>query len=157
MELNEVEELREELNKEKEKAKRYLAIIKSLSNFVFSDNPSEALGNELIKSGIKNVVIYGWGYVGRTLYYELAKTEIKVLYGIDQKCKYIIDDIEIVNLSEVANREIPDAIIVTPVHSFRKIEKDILEVMDCKILSIDDIWDQCYEKKVNLEEIWEED
>ena len=98
-----------------------------------------SLDNYLLKRGINEVAIYGGGHIGRMLYLQLVKTEVKVLFCIDQNIEnnYISVDLPIYNTYE----NIPKikAIIVTPFYCFEQIKTQLKVCDNCKILSVENM------------------
>lgn len=98
-----------------------------------------SLDNYLLKRGINEVAIYGGGHIGRMLYLQLKKTDVKVLFCIDQNMEnnYISADLPIYNTYE----NIPkiNAIIVTPFYCFEQIKAQLKVPDNCKILSIENM------------------
>lgn len=77
------------------------------------------LGDTLIQMGYKKIAIYGYGYLGKALYRELAESGCCVAYIID---KYLSEnEIEVLRPGE----DMPeiDAVIVTAVYEYEKIRK----------------------------------
>lgn len=89
------------------------------------------------RENIKSIGIYGMGYVGDRLYYELKDSDIEVKYGIDRNADNINSDLEI--LSPDVNLPDVDVIVVTSIYYFYEIEAMLNEKTDITILSIEDI------------------
>lgn len=91
----------------------------------------------LIEKGFMNIAIYGMNYMGITLLNELANTEIKVLYAIDQNADNITSAIRIYN----PNDEFPvaDAIIVTAISSFTEIKEFLNRKGVLNVISLEDV------------------
>lgn len=89
------------------------------------------------KNGYREIAIYGMSYVGKTLMNELADTTIKVKYGIDQNTNIINERVAIVLPEDML--EPVDAIVVTSIAFFTKIEDYLSKKIDCPIISLEDI------------------
>lgn len=77
------------------------------------------LGDTLIQMGYKNIAIYGYGYLGKALYREIAESGCRVNYVID---KYLSENnIEFLRPGEDMSGI--DAVIVTAVYEYEKIRK----------------------------------
>ena len=89
------------------------------------------------------MVIYGYGVLGKTLYYMLKNTRIDVAYIVDKDINKMREEIEeekiIMDLSQFKSIEQVEAIIVTAILSFDEL-KDILEqYTQIPVLSIERI------------------
>lgn len=104
------------------------------------------IAEKLKKHGYNKIAIYGNGEIGNRLYEQLKKTEVDVLFFIDKSSS----DIEMINKenieikalnSLVSNDKCLDCIIVTPIHEFEQIKKEmeIMEIKHIPIISIEDI------------------
>lgn len=91
----------------------------------------------LKENHIHSIAIYGMSDLGNCLYKELRDSEIEVRYGIDQNPGIQLKDFEIITLQEVEEKT--DAVIVTAVTAFDKIEEDLRKRGIKKILALDTI------------------
>lgn len=89
------------------------------------------------KEGYKRIAIYGMSYVGKTLFEELKNTDVKALYGIDQKASEMCSEINMVTIEDTL--EEVDAIVVTAIGNFYEIEEKLKQKISCPIISIEDI------------------
>lgn len=93
----------------------------------------------------RNLAIYGAGELGELLYDDLSDwPDFKVEYFIDKNADalyYGIDDMQILNLDELAHAKKVDAILITPYRSFRLITEELNRILTYhpKMLSLDDI------------------
>lgn len=71
------------------------------------------LSEYFMRSGYKNIAIYGMSYAGETLVNELKDTEINVKYGIDRNADSIYGEIDVVSMED--DLEEVDAIVVTAI------------------------------------------
>ncbi len=98
-------------------------------------------GNDLTKyfhdQGYKSIAIYGMGEMGNRLYEELRGTDIQVKYAIDKNAAKTYSELDVFDLEE--QLEPVDAIIVTAVFAFDDIEKEISEVVDYPVISLEDV------------------
>jgi hypothetical protein len=92
-------------------------------------------------NGIKTIAIYGMGQLGLNLYYDLQDVKnVDVKYCIDNFMKNRdLFDFDILTTDMLGNVESVDAIIVTPMHQFDVIEKDLQPYCD-NILSLEEIF-----------------
>lgn len=58
-------------------------------------------------------------------------------YGIDRNADRIFSEVEIVNVEDTLQPV--DAVVVTAIYNFDEIEEKLSELMDCPIISLEDI------------------
>jgi hypothetical protein len=97
----------------------------------------KSLEGYFLEKGYHSIAIYGMGEMGNHLYEELKNTQIKVAYGIDKNASGTYAEIDIFSLED--NLEKVDAIVVTAVFDFCKIEEEIREQFDCPIISLEEV------------------
>lgn len=87
----------------------------------------------------QRIAIYGMGELGRNLYDELKESQIQVMHGID-KSNSNFSFIEMKSLDDDGVFAV-DAVIVTPIHAYDVIKKDIEKKANglCKIISLQDL------------------
>lgn len=82
------------------------------------------------------------GEIGNRLYEELKNSsEIEVKYGIDNNASETYSELEVLSLEEytdLASDDI-DVIVVTATFAFDDIKKSLSELLDCNIISIEDV------------------
>jgi hypothetical protein len=121
------------ISKEK-KFKQYYQLI---NQWLILKNNNKSIVNYLISQGYQSVAIYGMGELGNRLYEELVNSDIEVKYAIDQLPESSFSELKFIELSE--DIEPVDAIIVTPVFDFEEIEKNISEIVDYPVISLEDV------------------
>ena len=89
------------------------------------------------KEGYKEIAIYGMSYIGETLVEELRNSDIKIKYGIDKNSDKIYCDFDVVVPNDHLDKV--DVIVVTAITFFEEIECFLREMVDCPIISLDDI------------------
>ncbi|MCM1415713.1 MAG: hypothetical protein NC430_07285 [bacterium] len=108
-----------------------------LLQWVHIHNEGKTVGAYLKKSGYNTVAIYGMKELGEELLYELKDSEIEVKYGIDKNADELYVGTDVYRPDE--ELEAVDAVIVTAVHWFDDIERDMKEKLGCPVLSLDDV------------------
>jgi glycosyltransferase involved in cell wall biosynthesis len=88
--------------------------------------------------GYRNIAIYGMGELGRHLYNELKVSKIIIKYGIDKSVKKYQDMGLKVNSSYDCEEPV-DAIVVSVVYGYEKIEMELQKNFNGPILSIEKI------------------
>lgn len=125
--------------KEVSKAQQYL----NMMNQWFILNQRQMSIEKYLKS--KNfyvIAIYGAGLYGRHVMRDLEKTDIKVLYAIDQKKIPPFEGIEIMQLEN--NMPKVDVIINSVILDHKAIEQQLKKYYQCPILSLEDIIFESY-------------
>lgn len=85
---------------------------------------------------VRSIGIYGFGVLGKLLWQELEKSDIKVKFIIDNNAKF--ENIEIHKLEEIDKFDV-DEIVVTAVAAFEQIKQCLYKKTDVKIISIKEI------------------
>lgn len=98
---------------------------------------NESIGNDLLEKGIKKVAIYGWGYLGKHIYYNLVQADVDVKYIIDQNVKNSGLDIPMLSFED--EWECVDAIILTVVDDTEMLRMQIKEKINVQILGLGDL------------------
>lgn len=94
-------------------------------------------GEYLRSMGIRKVIVYGIGYLGKSLIEELNHSCVEILYAADQCVDEELPGIEICEPDSI--REGADLIIVTAIDSFLKIKERIEKQVETTIVSIEDV------------------
>lgn len=119
-------------------------ILKLFTKWMKMRQEGKSIADYLIGHGYKTVAIYGMHYLGECLLKELKDSDIDVKYAIDRNAKKLFADVDIITLDD--NLGQVDAIIVTAFHFFDDIEKEISDIVDYPVLSLEDIvYDMGYE------------
>lgn len=127
----------EKINKKQQLANKHLAIMKVYDEWLNVRQDGKSLVQYFEKQGYKNIAIYGMSYLGERLVKELQDSDVKVQYGIDKNAENIYSSVEVMNLSG----DLPkvDVIVVTAVFFFDEIEEELAGMVDCPIISLEDI------------------
>lgn len=88
-------------------------------------------------NGYKSIAIYGMSYLGERLMDELKDSGIEVRYAIDRNAENIYAGVEVKKPED--DLEEVDAVIVTAVFFFDEIEEQLEKILDCPIISLEDI------------------
>lgn len=108
-----------------------------LERWLFLRQEGRSLVEYFDRYAYKTVAIYGMKELGERLYDELKGTDIEVKYAIDKNANQMVSDISIVTLQD--SLEQVDVIVVTAIHYFNDIERELSEIVDCPIVSIEDV------------------
>lgn len=98
---------------------------------------NNALASLLWEKGYKEIIIYGWGYLGMQLYKDLQDTQIKIKGILDRKIVNNFNNIPTYSLKS----ELPevDAVIITVLYDGGKIRNDVGKKVDCPIVSLEEL------------------
>lgn len=97
----------------------------------------ESLAEYFLQRNLLNVAIYGIGYFGRSLYYELINSGISVSYAIDRRPKGYE---KIIDVQQVENGLKPvDAIIVTVTEEEWAVKEYLESVCEYRIICLSEI------------------
>lgn len=118
-------------------ADKHLALFLMMNQWVKVKQEGKNLAAYFEQNDYKKIAIYGMSYVGETLVEELKGSNIQIVYGIDKNADTIYADIDVVTLEDVL--EEVDAVVVTAITFFDEIERQLVQRMDCPILSLEDI------------------
>ncbi len=123
--------------KQKENADKMYEFYKLLLKWVNNYQNGNSISQKLKEEGIRTVAIYGMKELGECLYDDLKNTDIEVKYFIDRDADYIFAEKKIVKPTD--DLEDVDAVIVTAVHYYAGIKKELSSKMNSKIISLSDI------------------
>lgn len=95
------------------------------------------LVHTLKELGFESVAIYGYGYMGKQLYYRLKDSEIEVSYIIDRNRNLKVDDVDIIH----PEKKLPkiDVILVSVVDDYFNILKLLRKENDTAVRSLEEI------------------
>ena len=108
-----------------------------LLQWVHMHNEGKKIGAYLKQCGYHTVAIYGMKELGEELLYELKDSDVEVKYAIDRNADDLYVETKVYRPDE--ELEPVDAVIVTAVHWFDEIERDMKKRISCPILSLEDI------------------
>lgn len=108
-----------------------------LLQWVHMHNEGKKIGAYLKKCGYHTVAIYGMKELGEELLYELKDSEVEVKYAIDKNADDLYVETDVYRPDE--ELEPVDAVIVTAIHWFDDIEREMKDKLGCPVLSLDDI------------------
>ena len=127
----------EETEKVRTVSDKHLNLFLMMNQWVKVKQEGKNLSEYFEKNGYQKIAIYGMSYAGETLVNELKGTKTEVAYGIDRNADSIYSDLEIVSMED--DLAVVDSVVVTAITFFDEIEEQLLQKMDCPILSLEDI------------------
>ncbi len=93
---------------------------------VWDDTGCERIGSWLKQREYTDVAIYGMGDLGRKLHRDLDKTGIRVVYTMDQYAGSMTASVPVVRSDVFMDMPEVDAVIVTVIHSFAAVKRDLV-------------------------------
>ena len=110
-------------NDEKIKTDKFRGYYNLLNEWLELKNKGKTLDMYFKNEGINNIAVYGMGELGYRLAEELKNSNINIKYGIDKSAVFGYGDLTIQSLNDDIKNV--DAVIVTPIFEFDKIEKEL--------------------------------
>lgn len=107
------------------------------------ESRKESLSEYLYQQEVRNVAVYGMGYIGKQLVDRLKGTDILVCGAIDRNARFIDVGIPVVRLEEFDKK--PDLIIVTVTGNTEKIIHDIEHEIKISAITIQRLL-ECWEQ-----------
>ena len=126
-----------EIEEKQKLSDKHLRLFKMMNQWVQIKQEGKSLADYFRENGYKTIAIYGMHYAGERLVDELKGTEIRVACGIDRNAYPIYSEIDIITKED----RIPDvdAVVVTAITFFDVIEEELSQIVDCPIVSLEDI------------------
>lgn len=118
-------------------SEKHLSLFLMMNQWVKVKQEGKNLAAYFEEHNYKKIAVYGMSYAGETLINELKDTDITIAYGIDKKAESIYVDVDIVTMED--HLEDVDAVVVTAVTFFSEIEEKLNKILDCPIISLEDI------------------
>ena len=130
------------LNSVQKKVDKFKEYYNILNQWLILKQEGNSLEKYFIENKYKTVSIYGMGEIGNRLYEELKdSSKIEVKYGIDNNASDTYSELEVLSLEEYTDLAADDidVIVVTATFAFDDIKKSLSELLDCNIISIEDV------------------
>lgn len=125
------------VNKWKTMSDKHFALFMLLNKWIKTKQEGKHIRTYFEKNGYKSVAIYGLSYVGERLLEELNECDVEIKYAVDRNAQSIYSDIKIYTVED----ELPevDVMIVTAVYFFDDIYNDLVDKVNCPIVSLEDV------------------
>ena len=117
--------------------KKNEAIMKMFNQWLLLKQEGKSIVNYFKENGFNKIAIYGMSYAGERLLADLKDTGIEVAYAIDRNAEHIFSEVEIVSVEDTLRTV--DAVVVTAIYNFDEIEEKLSDLIDCPIVSLEDI------------------
>lgn len=129
--------LRKDVKGEQTYAQKHLLIVQMLNQWLIDKHEGKNLASFFEDNGYKSIAIYGMSYLGERLVDELRGSGIEVKYAIDKNADTIYAGVEIKQPSD----DLPevDAVVVTAVYFYDEIEEELVKLMDCTVISLEEV------------------
>ena len=118
---------------------KYKRLFNFFGRWVRLNEEKITVGDFLRDRNFQNVAIYGMGALGRHLLFELREVGINVVYSIDQRSDKLKLDIPFLDWADKEALPEVDLLIVTAITDYDAIEKEICEVREYPVISLEDI------------------
>lgn len=92
--------------------------------------------------GYKNIAIYGMSVYGRALVRDLRKTDINILYGLDQQVMKPYLNVKVLHPEDISKK--PDVIVNTVLREHEGISKWLKSLYDVGIVSLEEVVFESY-------------
>lgn len=96
----------------------------------------KGLGEYFQKKNYKNIIIYGYGPIGRRVLDELKDTDINVCLVVDSN---LSQEDSILGKVDDIDKVFADMILVTPTFAYNDIKNSIKDKVSCPIISLDEV------------------
>ena len=122
---------------------RYQTYWKTLDIWMECREQRRSIATWLRTQKVASVAIYGLGMLGRHLLWELEKEDYPVRYSIDRQQEGWPSDLKVYSLDD----ELPaaDAVIVTVMYDFNRIQTILSKKRTWKIWALDEVLDRMKE------------
>lgn len=117
--------------------KKNEAIMKMFNQWLLLKQEGKSIVKYFQENGFNKIAIYGMSYAGERLLADLKDTGIEVAYAIDRNAEHIFSEVEIVSVEDTLQDV--DAVVVTAIYYFDEIEETLSDLIDCPIVSLEDI------------------
>lgn len=122
---------------QEEKHIKYNRMFFILLNWLNLKNQGVEIEDYFIKRDYRNIAIYGMGYIGESLYYELYKGHVNVKYAIDRLAADFRKEFPIYKIED--DLEPVDAVVLTTTEENEEIIQKVKEKLDCPVIMISEI------------------
>lgn len=119
--------------------KKNEAILKMFNQWLIVKQEGKSIAAYLKENNFEKIAIYGMSYAGERLLDDLKGTNIEVVYAVDQYADRMFAEVDMITKEEIGHQQEVDAVIVTAIYFFDDIEEELSEMVDCPIVSLEDI------------------
>ena len=120
-------------------SEKYKKMFNFLGRWVFLNECGISVGEYLRDTGVQNVAIYGFGILGKHLLFELRQSGINIVYGIDKRSDKLNLDISFCDWENKEELPNVDMLIVTAISDYPVIEKELCEIREYPIVSLEEL------------------
>ncbi len=118
-------------------AQKHLMIMQMYNQWLVDKQKGKDLAGFFEDKNFHSIAVYGLSYLGERLVDELMGSGIEVKYAIDKKADKICADVEVMQPTDHLPKV--DAVVVTAVYFFDEIKSELAELVDCPIISLQDV------------------
>lgn len=118
------------------KTEKFRTYYNVLNQWLFVKQEGKSLEDYFVKEGYHNIIIYGMGEIGNRLFKELEESSVTVKYCMDSDAPVMDCNMKTVPEDSI---EGVDAVVVTAMFAFDEIEEKLEKIVDCPILSLEEV------------------
>lgn len=126
-------------SKEDKQVEKYRRYYELCSRWIKNTNDGYKIEEYFCSKGYRDIAVYGMGELGNRLVEALENTPVNVRYGIDKSVWAAYGEIEIKGIEEERSFRGIDCIVVTAIHLYDEIAKELALKADCNIISLEDV------------------
>lgn len=86
-------------------------------------------------NGYRNIAVYGVGKLGTLILRNIDTKRLESICTIDEKKTARFENVETINIQELADRKKTDVVLVTPLLDYPQIEAQICSICDIPVVS----------------------
>ncbi len=132
--------LKEILQQERKQIRKQEQLLRMANHMIVEDGKGNRIHQKLEERNLSSVVIYGMAEMGERVMEDiLLHSSIKLLYGIDQRAKEIKMVIPVYTLEEAAEKDKPEAVILTAFSENDSLKNEIEKTMSCKVITLGEL------------------
>lgn len=124
-----------------EKVDKFKGYYNMLNQWLILKQEGKNLSEYFKNNNYKTIAIYGMGEMGNRLLDELKQTSIEVKYAIDKNAGGTYTEVDVFSVDD--NLPNVDVIVISAVFDYDKIEEELSQKVDMKIISLEDAIYEC--------------
>lgn len=133
--------LKEALQKERKQTMKLEQLLRMANQMIVESDKGNLIHKMLEERNLSSVAIYGMSEMGeRVMENILMHSSIKLLYGIDQRAEEIKLVIPVYTLEEAAEKDKPEAVILTAFSENDSLKKEIENIMSCEVVTLGELF-----------------
>lgn len=132
--------LKEILQQDRKQIRKQEQLLRIANQMIVESDKGKRIHHKLEERNLTSVVIYGMAEMGERVMEDIfLHSSIKLLYGIDQRAKEIKMAIPVYTLEEAAEKEKPEAVVLTAFAENNSLKKEIEKIMSCEVVTLEEL------------------